>query len=228
MKQFTIVHFAAGLLSALFLSACNYTNDKASAESSNRFSSQKSGPDFASVQKQIFVTSCNECHAQYANYQSVAREIAQIRTSVLSNRMPRRGPPLSDDLKSLLVQWIDNGAPETLAVQPLPPMNADAPLEPNWASLSTGLIFPKCLVCHNPKGEAKFLDLSNRQRIFENRDRVFSGGAKLIDFSNVEESYLMQILRDNDEPMPPPKSGIDRPTAVELNIVAEWLRRGLP
>ncbi len=112
--------------------------------------------DFEAVKISVFKPRCISCHQQYENYSGVIRELTAIETAIKSNRMPKSGGPLSDNQRSLLSNWIAKGAPEkegdpSIPIQPVV-------LEPTWKSISENLIHPKCLVCHNPQGQAKFLD----------------------------------------------------------------------
>ena len=143
-----------------------------------------------------------------------------------TGRMPKGDAPLSADLRGALAGWVAAGAPKSRDVSSPPPPPTE--LRPNWISISEKIVFPKCVACHNSQGQAKFLDLSDRQLIFNSRDRVFSSGSKLIDFDSAESSYLIQILKDEIEPMPPVSSRIDRLTDAEIDVIREWIRLGLP
>lgn len=67
--------------------------------------------DFTRIKAEIFTPHCVRCHGKFEVYANVALELSQIQDAVLNNRMPRRGP-LSDELKALLTEWINLGAPE--------------------------------------------------------------------------------------------------------------------
>lgn len=215
------------LLSCVLLSSCgNYFNQKMTEPAIDQSTQDKLSSDFASVKEAVFSARCVSCHQQYSTYQGVIRELPAIQAAVASNRMPKSGGPLTENQKSILSAWIAKGAPDE-AGEPSQP-NVPMALEPTWESLSKNVIFPKCLVCHNPQGQAKFLDLSNRQIIFDNRNRTFGDGSKLIDLDMPEKSYLLQILKDEEEPMPPVWSNIPRLTQDELKTLNQWLSRGLP
>jgi uncharacterized membrane protein len=222
LKTKTVILF----LSSILLSSCgNYLDQKKSAPDSGQSIQEALSSEFLSVKEIVFSARCTSCHQQYNNYQGVIRELSAIQAAVASNRMPKTGGPLTDKQKAILFDWIAKGAPDRadniLGPQPLP-------LAPTWKSLSENVIFPKCLVCHNPQGQAKFLNLSTRQSIFDSRNRVFGDGSKLIDLDMPEDSYLLQILNDSIEPMPPIESNISRLTADEMNTLTQWLRLGLP
>lgn len=214
-------------LSSMLLSSCgNYLDQKTIEPVLSQSAQDELSPDFSSVKELVFSGRCVSCHQQYNNYQGVIRELSAIQAAVNSNRMPKSGGPLTDNQKAILSAWIAKGAPNQVGSPSEP--NLPVALEPTWDSLSENVIFPKCLVCHNPQGQAKFLDLSSRQVMFDNRNRVFGGGAKLIDLEAPEESYLLQILNDDEEPMPPTWSNIPRLTQDELKTLNQWLSRGLP
>jgi hypothetical protein len=223
-------NFLMGLLFLLvggFTTSCNYYQNKATLPATAN-STQKGGPDFETVRLALFEPKCTECHRQYASYAGVLRELPSIQSAISSNRMPKRSAPLDDSLRALLNNWIRAGAPEKAGTAEPQPPPEPTELVPTWTSISENILLPKCVVCHNPTGEAKFLDLSNRRSIFDSRDRVFSGGEKLINFEEAEKSYLIQILKDEEEPMPPPYSKIERLEPNQIEVFTEWIRQGLP
>lgn len=208
------------------LSSCgNYLNKKTIDPTVALSTQENNQLDFKIVKETVFAARCISCHSQYNSYQSVIRELTAIQSAVASNRMPKSGGPLPDSQKALLAAWINQGAPEHMGVSPEPSL--PEALVPTWKSLSENVIFPKCLACHNPNGQAKFLILSNRQSIFNNRNKLYSG-AKFIDFDFPEKSYILDVLRDEDEPMPPTESNIPRLTTDELKILQQWISLGLP
>jgi hypothetical protein len=211
----------------IFLFSCGNFVDKKSDQSAIDLSAQDdSRLDFSTVKQTIFAARCISCHQQYSNYQGVVRELNAIQSAVASNRMPKSGGPLTDNQKAILAAWISQGAPDQIDGTMEP--NLPESLAPTWNSLSENVIVPKCLVCHNPQGQAKFLDLSNRQAIFNARNRIYGGEFKFLDFENPDNSYLMQVLNDQEEPMPPVWSNIPRLTIDELKTIKQWISLGLP
>ena len=185
----------------------------------------KAAADFATVQAQVFAPRCVQCHGQYRDYAGVSRELGAIRSAVESDRMPKTGGPLSTEQKSLLFAWIASGAPENADGSAPAPKPA---LEPKWESVSASIFVPKCQVCHNPNGQAKFLDLSSRSAISAAANREFGDGKKLIDPSSPDESYLIEVVLDPNEPMPPTWSSLDRLNEEEVRVLKEWIRLNLP
>lgn len=181
--------------------------------------------DFAEVRQKILDPHCVQCHSNYVNYASVKNSISNILASVEQNRMPKNAPPLSEDLKDLLRQWVAEGANESLDEESLAPPAEEDPklLKPNWESLNLNIFESKCLVCHRPGGQAPWIDFSNRAAMAKTL-------LKHIDFKNPEQSNLIIRLRDTEEPMPPlpPQSTIPQLTEEEVLVVIEWIKAGVP
>lgn len=185
---------------------------------------------FEKVKKSIFEPACMKCHQNYSFYDSVKQDLNLIVQNIETDRMPKNSGPLSAEQKKLLAEWVANGAQNIIAndgqqkpVEPVP----DDKLMPNWNSLSRKIFFARCTTCHSTDGEAKFLDLSSRQKIFEAYNRKFEGKS-LINFEKPAESYLLEVIQDPVEPMPPKKSKFQQLTKAEIETLTEWIRLGLP
>lgn len=174
--------------------------------------------NFAKINADIMQTSCVKCHKAYGDYETVFNERNKILSAVLENRMPKNAPALNDELKGLLAAWVNIGAPLGSGGND----SGTRELEPTWESLSIKIFFPKCVQCHNPDGQASFLDLSTRQSFFDNRNDLLNN------FEDVENSYLFEVLNDPDEPMPPAFSGIGVLSEQEKAVIKEWVEKGLP
>ncbi len=223
MQSLKIIELA--MISVLLSSCGSYLEQKNPAPAPAPGSSEKLSADFSSVKEAVFAARCVSCHQQYNTYQGVFRELSAIRATVASNRMPKAGGPLNEVQKEILFSWIDKGAPETEGA-PVP--NEPAVLIPTFKSLFENVFAPKCLVCHNPQGQAKFFDLSSRAVIYAARNRTFEGGAKLIDLDSPEMSYLFQIVNDDELPMPPTESNISRLSPEQVEALRRWIALGLP
>lgn len=218
--------FLTLIICCAFLSSCgDYLKQKNTEIGENQSTQSNLVSNFASMTASIFSKRCISCHSQYNSYGGVLREIAAIRSAVVTNRMPKNGGPLTDRQKVDLIDWIDRGAPEFDGEPSKPSLPIS--IEPNWKSISENILFPKCLVCHNPEGQAKFLDLSNRQTIFDSRHRIFGDGSKLLDIDNPQNSYFLNILYDV-EPMPPVWSNIPQISNEEFKALSTWIAMGLP
>ena len=223
LKIFSVLVFAC----VLFSSCGNYSESKGFKESLSGDFNESTGLDFKIVSQEIFSPKCTSCHIQYESYSGVARDLAAIKSAVESDRMPKNSLPLSPALKDLLSRWINAGAPNNVDSQDGNDQTGPVVLAPNWESLSENVFYPKCFACHNPNGQAKFLDLSTRQAFFEARDRDF-GGVRLLDFEDPEGSYLIEVINDPFEPMPPVWSNIPALKPEEVSTIVDWIRKGLP
>jgi uncharacterized membrane protein len=214
------------ILLFMILSSCgNYLIQKKSDENISFTTQEKLSGSFESVAAVIFSAKCVTCHQQYSSYAGVVRELSNIQAAVTANRMPKNGP-LNESQKNILLAWIDKGAPEFIN-QPSRPIEQN-PLVPRWNSIYENIVSTKCLVCHNPNGQAKFLDLSSRESVLQNANRVFGNGQKLLNLEVPDESYLLSILQDDEEPMPPKSSNISRLSENDVNVLKEWISKGLP
>jgi hypothetical protein len=218
------IQVVAALLLLVSCSAPKHTKFNASNDSLN----SKTTPDFETVHSRVLAPFCTSCHSQYNDYASAQREASAIAESIAAQRMPKNGGPLPEALQALVQRWVSAGAPERAEQTPVKP--EPVVLEPLWSSIDALILTPRCLVCHNPQGKAKFLDLSTRNAIYWARDRLFGPGEgkRLLDFNTPENSYLLTVIQDPIEPMPPVWSNIRRLNAAEIAALTEWIGLGLP
>lgn len=188
----------------------------------------KSLIDFEQIKKSIIDNNCLQCHPGYSNYNTVVVSAQNILDQVATNRMPKNARPLDDELKLLLEEWVNNGAPEFVEIDngeddtsvpgPMEPVK----LEATWESVSQKIIFPKCVSCHNSNGQASFLPLATRQDFFDGRDYLLNN------FEDARNSYLIEVITDPEEPMPPVWSPFEQLNEEEVKILIEWIEKGLP
>lgn len=79
------------------------------------------GIDYENDIKQILNANCavSGCHVSggsapmaLGTFAAASPHAAAIKTQVLSNNMPKGGPPLSQELKDKIACWVDDGAPQ--------------------------------------------------------------------------------------------------------------------
>ncbi len=220
------------LLFILLLVSCgNYTDFKEEISSSSPGGSPgiEAGEErelisFEQIKNKVLEPSCIKCHVGYDDYTTVKNDITKILSEVSQNKMPKNAEPLSDDLKNLLRNWYTMGTPLEVSDSDEDNLPGDQVQElvATWESVSKRIIYPKCVACHSPNGQARFLDLSTRQKFFENRDYLLNN------FESPESSYLIEVITDPIEPMPPSWSPFTRLTNKEVNILIEWIGKGLP
>jgi uncharacterized membrane protein len=84
----------------------------------------QAAPDFTTVQQQVFVPHCYQCHSgsspfsgvNLETYQNVSRNLGRIENeAVVTDQMPppQAGGPLPQELQDLLDRWVKAGAPQT-------------------------------------------------------------------------------------------------------------------
>lgn len=97
------------------------TSDQALIAISAAFTPEEiAAANFQFIKDKIFTPHCLKCHASdvqrgdvnLEDYSTAFQLRNEIRSEVDADRMPRRAPPLSPELKELLFSWIDNGARE--------------------------------------------------------------------------------------------------------------------
>ena len=214
------------LLITLVMSSCgNYKELKSEPSASFSNINFVSGLTFDDVKDDVFAARCVSCHPAYSDFDSVVGDLDAITASIASGRMPADGP-LASDLKDKVLSWIQVGAPEgssTAGTAPVEDLNI---LAPNWKSISKNIFQKKCVACHNPKGRYAQLPLDRRSGLFTKVPSSLTG--LLFDFSDPAQSYMIEVIADPFEPMPPEWSSFDKVTAEELTVLQEWIALGLP
>jgi hypothetical protein len=114
-----VIKISVAFIILLSLSSCGNKHDlkidaRGDIQIPNKSSDVTVSPEivFSDVVAEIFENDCKSCHAGYTKYSKVKVDIDRILREVLSNSMPQFGPPLSDEKKALLQDWVSLGAPE--------------------------------------------------------------------------------------------------------------------
>lgn len=113
----------ASVALSVFSTGCNQnmgTSPAGSIEAAATGPAALAAVTFGDVKEKVFVPHCLKCHAtdtrkgdiDLEKFETAFAVAAMIRDEVESDRMPRRAPPLTAELKALLFAWIDAGAPE--------------------------------------------------------------------------------------------------------------------
>lgn len=110
---------------SLLLGACGYQNTKPpnliSGENRNYNIDGSIGLDYKTIRAKVLEPYCFECHSNEGGnegevnmetYASTFVNISTIQNEILAGSMPKKRPPLSPDIKQILLNWIDAGAPE--------------------------------------------------------------------------------------------------------------------
>jgi mono/diheme cytochrome c family protein len=234
------------------LVGCSYTHRK-DGDSSVGTSGNVAdcGPvDFATINKKVFRKSCTACHSPESgedvkgvfltDYPGIKANIKASVSEVLSNRMPKRGHPVGQDEKDLLVAWVNQGMPETTerpsvdscrkeepAIPVVPPVVVDPPvvvtppvsdtLEPNYDSIRQNIFLKRCDGCHGIN-DTHVKPPKHKYDTYEN----------IIQYKNLftpgnEDSKFAQALITGDMPFN------EEPLSdEEIAVIVDWIRAGLP
>lgn len=203
----------------LLVSCGNYFERKDGSATSSDFQLQLGRTiTFEEVRTRVLEPAgCVSCHGQYKDYNSITKELEAIEQVILTDRMPP-SDPLDNEQKGIILAWISSGAPAGEIVQA--PVKEEG-LVPTYESINRNIIGPKCVACHSPQGQVPFLDLSTRLAIFQQRNY-------LLNFDMPESSYIIEVITDPFEPMPPPESSFEAVTEEEVKVLTEWIRLGMP
>ena len=206
------------VLSAIVLASCG--SPKHEGGPSGEEAQEKALPlSFESVQTQILSTSCVKCHDHYTSYEGILAELPRMADSIAQGRMPKGGA-LSAANKKLFADWVAAGAPEKVGQD----TGGDIPkpvILPNWKSLQTALFRPHCVACHSPQGEVPWLDFTTYESIMSEKDELF-------DEDDPAASYILEVILDPEEPMPPLESDVPRVNQDHLRNLVLWIEAGFP
>jgi len=124
--------------------------------------------------------------------------------------------------------------------------------EPKFSWLKKNLFSKKCIVCHGPNGEMANFPLVTHEDFSRRRDRLIDArrpersklvevlwgddDLRLADFGarlmrrgrGGDDDRAVRDHREDDDLMPPPRSGLDRVSPEVIRAVEEWIRRGMP
>lgn len=216
--KFTFNHKALIFVSALVLASCG--SPKHEGGPSGEDTQGKALPlSFVSVQSEILEASCVKCHEHYSSYENILSELPRMADSIAQGRMPKGGA-LSAANKKLFADWVAAGAPEKAGEEPI----GDIPepeILPNWKSLQATLFRPHCVACHSPQGQVPWLDFSTYEAILKNKGELFNE-------SDAAASYMLEVILDPYEPMPPLESEVPPVNGSHIRNLILWVENGFP
>ena len=181
------------------------------------FSEKITNLDFQSVQTQVLQNKCVQCHARYENYAAVVAEFDDILDSVVTGRMPKDASELTRSEIGILNSWAANGFPYMAGAEP--PEQIE--MEPYWESISQRVFQPHCTACHSPDGEVPWLDFTNYESVIAKKDELFN-------IADPRNSYMIEVILDPEEPMPPLESNVRSLSQEQLRVLLDWIGQDLP
>lgn len=201
----------------IFFASCNYTIEKKKDNGFVTGSINMEALSYGDVREHVFNPKCVSCHGNsggisLADYESIKSNIDLIVETIDNGTMPKLPtPPLSDEQKKILKQWIKLGMPEGAFIPEV--------LEPKFASIKKLIFGPKCISCHSVGGKAEKIPL-------ETADDLINSPRELVIPGNAEESGLyLSVFRDDDKRMPPPEVA-NKLSDKEISIIVEWIQKG--
>jgi len=179
---------------------------------------------YQNLNEQVFTPSCIECHSKKDNgegdkggvnlesYATVTKNLDRLFVAVFYEaKMPPK-KPLSNTQLDLLAAWIAAGAPEEAPV-----------LKSTFSSIEKIVISQKCIQCHNPKGKARHVPLTNYKDLINPNSTVIVPG-------HPEKSDLyidISKAEDDEDRMPPPKAS-KRLSDDWIGKIKQWIDDGAP
>lgn len=169
----TVLTIIAGIIvgsTSGLLTSCNYNDLKNVPTPAGKTGGQNPEliVDFATVKSKVLDAACVRCHSganprggvRLETYQQVFEIRDSLRAQVDTGAMPPRPPGLSPEQKSLVLAWVDSGAPETTVVTPAPAPEAPASI-PTFAEVRAKVFVPHCVKCHSHDGAKGGVNLEN-------------------------------------------------------------------
>lgn len=95
------------ILTLFFVSCGNSLEFKEDPSARFRGNFEARELNFAVVKERVLKNNCIQCHQAYEDYNTVATDKDKILDAILTDRMPKNTPPLNDNLKSLMVTWVE-------------------------------------------------------------------------------------------------------------------------
>jgi hypothetical protein len=220
---------------ALIMSGCGYFIDTRGNGSDAL--AAFSAPTYSEVYATVLGPRCLKCHDQsddldVQSIDSIRASLPGMLAQVRSRQMPppRKSPQLTESQISLLIRWLEAGAPVAgpEAPQPQPESEPERepepeqgpPLLPTYASLRENILVPKCLRCHSPGGRSEDAPLGSLEELLS---------LGIVNKEHPERSTLVRALRgEGTDLMPPPRSRLEPLSEGEIAVIIEWIRLGTP
>lgn len=222
-----VIRFGIFASAALVLAGCNYQVKHGTAPGAGGDGAQKTAAtiDFETVRTRVFAPYCISCHSGFNDFNKVVALVqpgsasqSELFTKLINNggNMPLHGSALPAELNTLVHDWIEQGAAETLtgapatAPAPAPAPSVPAPepapgTEPiDFATVSAKVFQPYCIQCHH-----HFNDYSKIM------DHVTAG--------DPSKSEIYTRLMNNGGDMP--KNGSPLP-ADAVALLRDWITQG--
>ncbi|CAN5716102.1 hypothetical protein BH10BDE1_BH10BDE1_03740 [soil metagenome] len=171
MKSLSLFLLMVAMTAAGFFSAgCNYNKLHDASSASDKVGSESlTNVDYALVQKTVIGPKCLTCHSNGGGNQGGTnleslKAVRSLLTRISYRSVERRDMPpsgLGERELTILKNWIDSGAPESVIGPEETTSDSKIEQGPNdWAKIRDRIFLQKCLDCHSGKVPEGGLDLS--------------------------------------------------------------------
>ncbi len=248
MRGWSYIIICKIIFLSLFLASCNYSNSKKDPNATGGQNINLSGDTLITDElvMSYSLQACQKCHAgakqpMLDTAAAVKANISQVLIEINDGTMPPPQEPikLTACQKAIVKHWADGTAKNIGEIAecksaPPPVITPALPIIPielmplNFETLKTKIIEPKCLFCHNPKGE----DWEAALVSFETYADITTGeyskywDAPAIQSKVYDEITYHQETKTNG--MPPNDSKTARVTKSEIDFIVRWIDAGKP
>ncbi len=240
--------------------SCEYTlwkkGDSAVGNIPRLSRKEQASLSFQKVNQLVLDPYCLSCHNKgqfpLTNYREVYSQLSGIYTTVFEKGSMPKNKTLPLPLRSLLLSWIEAGAPEVASVEPTEPTLPPPPLQPTYSSINSRIFNKYCSDCHDPQAKgcqeilSKTLEVDSSLNSKESKghnkescrlelgiyDQLLNGpeeSAKefVIPGDPDNSQLIISIERtDGKNQMPPPEQGYSPLSDEEKKVIREWITRG--
>jgi uncharacterized membrane protein len=200
----------------IFLTGCNYNRVKSKETGSGARGLESGAPlDYKAVQN-LMRARCVSCHSNVGGnqggtnletYPAVRSKLNRVlyRSTEALDMPPKR--PLNEREQSLLKEWADSGAPETIiGIGEKPGDNIESG-PTNWTKIKDRLFAAKCSVCHRGETAEAGLDLTDLSQVRNKAPAIFD-----------------RVIVKQDMPIAP----YPAVTPKERRTLLKWFDAGMP
>ncbi len=247
MRGWSYITICKIILVCLFLTNCNYKSQKIDLNIGGNNTNLSA--DLLINDELVMsysLRSCQKCHAgakqpTLDTAAAVKANITKVLAEVTSGDMPPPEEPIKLDAcqKALVQAWADGSTKKVgeitecksvapPVITPVPPIIPIELMALNFETLKTKIIEPKCLHCHNPKGD----DWEAALVSFETYADVATGEYSKYWAAPATTSKVYEEITYNheteDDGMPPKDSNTARVTKEEMDFIVRWIDAGKP
>ncbi len=245
------------VLALQIIVGCNYTKFKNSDSDFHNTGvltkAERDAIGFQTVFRDIIDPYCLSCHRSgrfpLNNYAETYSIVGEIRNTVFVLGSMPKGKFLPARERSILLAWLDAGAPEAGKSPPQPEPEIP-PLQPTFSSIRDRIFKVRCGDCHEPTSREcqDLVNLTDEDHHDDEHEHSHNKGACKLELSifnellngdeetrkelvipgNPDESQLIISIErtDGKDQMPPPEQGYSPLSPEEIKAIRDWISGG--